>query len=110
MKEFNISKSCVLKEFYIRELPVVISWIKKKRQNETLDKLYDNLLNLRIAAATAGLGASPETIEELNMMLRDSIAKIAPNDIQTEQEEPKDPIEQLKRLQGVIAQNRKKRR
>ncbi len=116
MDEFHLPKSAILKEFYIREIPLILYRLKNKRKFKNLEKLHDNLLTLRIATATAGLGASVEMIKDIQEGITQAILRLDPNALKTETESEeaegpkKDPYDQLEQLQGVIAQTQKGKR
>lgn len=122
MDEFHLPKSVILKEIYIREIPLILYRMKNKRKYKTLEKLHDNFLTLRIATATAGLGASVEMIKDIQNGIEQAILILDPDAFEnnnaemesSESEETegpkKDPYEQLRQLQGVITQTRKGKR
>lgn len=112
MDEFKQPKSVILKEIYIREVPLILYRMKNRQRYKTLEKLHDNLLALRIAAATAGLGASAEMIKDIENGIRQTILNLDPdafknNTVETIEKPNKDPFEALEQLQSLIANTRK---
>lgn len=111
MAEFNQPKSVILKETYVREVPLIIHRIQVRERNDTLDKLYDQFMNLQIAAATAGLGASPDLLRGIADRLEKAIIKITPGGKKETSGEQSDNTEQkLERLQQIIARTQEKKR
>jgi hypothetical protein len=66
MDEFNLSKIQLLREFYIREIPLVIHRLRIKKRNKAIEKLYDDIFHLRVAAATAGIKPNGEMLNEIS--------------------------------------------
>jgi hypothetical protein len=108
MREFRLSKSQVLKEFYVRELPLIIREINERNRDKQLEEFMRWNRLLKIAVATAGMSPSEEAVKDIFEELRKSVKPFVPSKTSGESEKPKDPYEQLKKLQGIIGQTRQK--
>lgn len=90
---------------------MIIHRIQVRERNETLEKLYGQFMDLQIAAATAGMGASADLIRGIAERLEKAILKITPeNEKKTTDEKPEDPQQQLERLQQIITRTQEKKR
>ena len=87
MEYFNIGKEEVLNQIYIRELPLIIQRISKKKLQVQKDKLGDYLVMLNIATATAGMIPSIEGIQKLNKTINQQLGKL--------EQEPKKKVNQF---------------
>jgi hypothetical protein len=107
MDEFKLSKMQVLKEFYLREIPLIIYRMRMQRDNEKLGKYYDTLMNIKIATATAGMIPSIELITDLEQKTQQAIDRLLPKEPDKEAE---DPYKKLERLQSIIGNVQQKKR
>jgi len=106
MGEFHLSKTQVLKEIYIRELPLIFKHIRQRKRLEQLEEVakYNRLLD--IAVSTAGMSPSIENVKALKEEFRQLAKSLAPAVRVPEKKNTGDPLNGLRALQGVIAANR----
>ncbi len=108
MMELNLSKQQVLKEIYVREIPLIFFVLRERRRKKELEHIYDLQRLLEISTATAGMCPSKELIDKIFDDLQKRYFQLNPS--VKSNETPKDPYEQLERLQKTISQTQTRKR
>jgi hypothetical protein len=110
MLEFRMSKRQVLTEFYIREIPLLSHVMTERVRARQLDKVNNYSMMLRIATLTCGWKPDIDGVNKLFSSFQKQFRELLPAGFEDSAGngagENRDPYEQLRALQQLMAQNR----
>lgn len=115
MSEFRLSKQQVLKEIYIRELPLILEHIKLKRARQRQKELtgyFYTLMAPMLSWVKDDDGFQRDLIESIIGELQRISDYLQGKKVDSEEgkQPDEDPFEKLKRLQGIIASTQAKKK